>query len=200
MHMKLILIGLSLAIAIPAFPQAKPAAELQNPQLLVGAGFTDFANGMTNDRNESYAVWADWKPNIGPSVLKNLGVEAEFRTYKYDQVGSHQLNQTTYGGGPIYTLQRWSNIHPYGKFLINYAQMDYVNVWVRPVTYPQPSWVTYSPGGGVEYRVWGNLWVREDYEYQFWRINIKPGDNHYLNPNGFTIGASYDFGRHRFGR
>jgi opacity protein-like surface antigen len=192
MRMKLMFIGLLLAIAIPAFPQAKPAAEMRNPQLLVGAGFTDFANGMNNDRTFSSAEWIDWKPNIGPSLVKSLGIEAEYRRYNYQEFGSHQLTQSTFGGGPIYTIQRWPNIRPYGKFLVNYAQMNY---WT-PSKIAESSWITWAPGGGVEYRAWGNLWVREDYEYQFWKINIKKGDDHYLNPNGFTIGIAYDLGRH----
>jgi len=187
--------GLFLATAIPASPQAKPAAELKHPQILVGAGFTDFENGMNYDRNESSAEWVDWKPNLGLSVLKGLGIEGEFRQYNYEQIGSKVLHQTTYGGGPIYTLLRFPNVRPYVKFLINDAVMDYDNVWVKPVVITQSSWMTWSPGAGVEYRAWGNLWVREDYEYQFWRINIKPGDTNFLNPNGFTIGVAYDLGR-----
>jgi opacity protein-like surface antigen len=200
MRMKLFFIGLSLAIAIPAFPQAKPAAELRNPQLLIGAGFTDFANGMNLNRTASSAEWIDWKPSLGPTLLKSLGIEAEYRGYNYQQFAGQQLSQSTFGGGPIYTVQHWPNIRPYGKFLINYSQMNYENIWVHPVAVTQSSWITWAPGGGVEYRAWNNLWVREDYEYQFWRINIEPKDNHFLNPNGFTIGIAYDLGRHHNGR
>jgi opacity protein-like surface antigen len=196
MRLKLIVMGLFLATAIPLHPQAIPSAEMKRPQFLVGAGFTDFVNGMAGGRNESSAEWVDWKPNFGPSVLKGLGIEAEFRDYKYYQIGSKQLYQTTYGGGPIYTLLHFPNIHPYGKFLINYSNMDFDNVYVHPVKIANSSWITWAPGGGVEYRAWGNLWVREDYEYQFWRINVKPGDDHFLNPNGFTIGVSYDLTRY----
>jgi hypothetical protein len=36
--------------------------------------------------------------------------------------------------------------------------------------------------------------VRGDYEYQYWRHIFGPHD---LNPNGVTIGVSYDFGSFR---
>ena len=51
-----------------------------------------------------------------------------------------------------------------------------------------------APGGGVDYRVGGGVSLRADYEYQFWRHIFGPRD---LNPNGITIGATYDFGVHR---
>ena len=91
MRMRLILIGLSLAIAVPAFPQAKPAAEFRNSQFLVGGGFTDFSNGMNLGRNMSYAVWADWKPNFAPVVLKDMGIEAEYRSYNFGHFGTNML-------------------------------------------------------------------------------------------------------------
>ncbi|HEY1256498.1 MAG TPA: outer membrane beta-barrel protein [Terracidiphilus sp.] len=195
MRLKIIFMGLLLALAAPAFPQAKPAAELRSPQLLIGAGFTDFSSDWATTRDISSAEWIDWKPNLGPSALKGLGIEAEYREYQYAQIGSQSLTQSTVGGGPIYTVQHWPDIHPYAKFLINNGQMIHTDNSTIPTTYPTTSWLTWAPGGGIEYRAWGNLWVREDYEYQYWRTNLKPGDNHFLNPNGFTIGISYDLGR-----
>jgi opacity protein-like surface antigen len=43
-------------------------------------------------------------------------------------------------------------------------------------------------GGGAEYHAWKTVWVRADYEYQWYHQYFGPHD---LNPNGFTIGATY---------
>jgi opacity protein-like surface antigen len=48
----------------------------------------------------------------------------------------------------------------------------------------------YAPGGGVEYRLWRNIWARGDYEYQTWSVFPTPTTN--LHPQGFTAGITYD--------
>lgn len=47
----------------------------------------------------------------------------------------------------------------------------------------------FASGGGLNYRLVHQLWVRADYEYQMWPDLFKKT----LEPQGFTLGASYDF-------
>jgi hypothetical protein len=47
----------------------------------------------------------------------------------------------------------------------------------------------YSIGGGLEYKTWRTLYVRGQYEYQFWK-GFRSGSQA-LNPSGLTIGATY---------
>ncbi|MGA2168594.1 MAG: hypothetical protein ABSG62_10305 [Terracidiphilus sp.] len=44
----------------------------------------------------------------------------------------------------------------------------------------------------MEYGVWSEVWLRADYECQFWPDLFGP---HGLTPSGLMIGAAYDFGR-----
>jgi opacity protein-like surface antigen len=55
-----------------------------------------------------------------------------------------------------------------------------------------------APGGGIDYRAFGNVWLRADYEYQDWP-NIF-GKGYDLDPQGVTVGAMYEFGNHRSSR
>jgi opacity protein-like surface antigen len=58
-------------------------------------------------------------------------------------------------------------------------------------TYSHDTRAVFEPGGGADVRVWKSFSVRGEYEYQFWRHIFGPRD---LTPQGFTIGAVYDFG------
>ena len=123
--------------------------------------------------------------------MKGFGVEAEFRQIQYRQVQDAHYYQTTFGGGPIYSLRRYRNFRPYGKFIVDCGHMNF-KIAKFPPGYTSDIWTVYAPGAGVEYRAWRNVWVRADYEYMFWKTGFY--NNHYLNPNGAIIGVEYDFG------
>jgi opacity protein-like surface antigen len=57
-------------------------------------------------------------------------------------------------------------------------------------TYSHDNRVVYAPGLGLEFRVFQNVWARADYEYQVWPDLFGQTSD----PQGFTFGASYDFG------
>jgi hypothetical protein len=195
MYLKLILAALVLAAGSPVFPQVVPATSTGGGlPLKVGVGFSDFYTDFyTHNRMEAPAAWADWTFYRGPSFLHGFGLEAEFRDLDFGQPArGPNYRQLTAGGGPIYTFWRRHRLHPYGKFLVDYGAMDHIVSPRLPSTYTADKWAIYAPGGGLEYRALRNIWVRADYEYQFW--GVQWFDNHYLTPQGFTFGASYDFG------
>jgi opacity protein-like surface antigen len=117
----------------------------------------------------------------------------EARDLNYDRTGSDpKLRMDTVSGGAIYTWRHYRNVHPYAKFLVGYGSIDFSSS--RP-NYTHDSRTVYAPGGGLDYRVYRNVWVRGNYEYQAWTDFF---NHHALNPQGFTIGAAYDFsGIHR---
>ena len=47
----------------------------------------------------------------------------------------------------------------------------------------------FAPGLGFEYRIFGPIWARADYEYQDWGTLLGKT----FNPQGFTVGVSYAF-------
>jgi hypothetical protein len=58
--------------------------------------------------------------------------------------------------------------------------------------YHKDSRTFYAPAVGIDVRLHKRLWVRGNYEYQFWPDFF---GHHTQNPNGFTIGAFLDFSK-----
>jgi opacity protein-like surface antigen len=191
MRVKCILAGFFLAATIPAFSQARPAAELNHSQIVIGAGFSDYASDFLG-RIDGTTVWIDWDINRGPSLIRGLGIELEGRDLSFGRTANYPaLRQDTAGGGVIYTVRHFNNIHPYGKFLASYGSIDFGHF---TPTYSHDTRTAYTPGVGVEFHAMRNLWIREDYEYQFWNNFFR---HHAMNPNGFTIGVEYVIGDRR---
>lgn len=177
-----------LSASTPLFSQAVPTANEGGLPLVVGAGFSDY-NSDWNGRINGGTLWIDWNFDRGPSLLSGLGIELEGRDLNYGRTGSvPNLRQDSFEGGVIYTWRQYHTLHPYAKFLLGYGHIDFQHL---TPTYSQDSRTMFTPGGGIEYRAWRNVWVRGDYEYQSWTSFF---NYHDLNPEGFTVGVSYDFG------
>lgn len=180
---------LFLTASLPLFSQVAPSATREGLPLVVGAGFSDYYSDW-NGRLDGPTVWADWNFDQLPSFLHGLGIEVEGRDLNYGRTGHvPALRQDTAEGGAIYTWHHYRNIRPYTKFLLGIGSIDFGHI---TPTYSHDTRTVYTPGGGLEYRVWRHVWVRGDYEYQFWTDFFH---HHAMNPNGFTVGASYDFRR-----
>lgn len=194
LRVSLSLATLFFVAAFPAFSQVAPAASGGGLPLVVGAGFSDFYTDW-NRRITGPTLWVNWNFYSGPRLLHGFGIEAEGRDLNYGRTGSDaKLRQDTIAGGPIYTWRHYHNFHPYGKFLMGYGSIDFN---INAPHYSHDSRTVFAPGGGVEYRVSRNVWVRGDYEYQFWTDFF---NHHALNPNGLTVGVSYDFRHAHFRR
>jgi len=191
MRLKLVLAALLIA-APSAFSQVVPAATQGGFPLVVGGGVADYYTDW-NGRIVGPTVWVDWNFYHVPTILHGIGIEVEGRDLNYDRVTStFRMRQDSAGGGLIYTWRHFRNFHPYMKFLLEQGSIDFN---IHDPHYDHDTRAVYAPGGGVEYRLVGNVWARGDYEYQFWP-NLFHG--HALNPRGFTIGAEYDFMRRHF--
>jgi opacity protein-like surface antigen len=188
------LLALLAAAAVPALSQVVAEANEGGIPLSIGVGYSNFASDWSG-RLAGPTLWIDWNPYGGPSFLRGFGIEAEGRDLNYERTGGvGNLRQDTAEGGLLYTWRRHRNFHPYGKFLVGYGSIDFT--LHNDPYYHHDSRTLLAPGGGVEFRAWRNVWVRGDYEYQFWRDFF---NHHALNPQGPTIGISYDIkhiGRH----
>jgi opacity protein-like surface antigen len=123
-------------------------------------------------------------------------VEVEARDVHLNLAGlKTNVRQVTVGGGALYTWRHFHNFSPYAKFEMGLGRDDFPNE-DPPGTKPfKHDVLTYmAPGAGLEYRVYRHIWVRADYEFQRW--GPLPPYNHNPTPNGFTIGAMYDFRHH----
>jgi hypothetical protein len=185
---------LFMTAACSAFSQVAPAATGGGSSLplVVGGGISDFDLDYGHGRRmEGITAWVDWNFNHMPRVLRGIGIEAEGHDINLNRPASlSKMRQDTGLGGAIYHLQRHRNIDPYVKFVAGIGSIDFPPIGKAAEFYTHDTFDVFAPGGGVEYRVWRPVWVRVDYEYQFWHHTFGPHD---LTPQGFTFGASYHF-------
>lgn len=193
MGLRAIFVALTVTAAIPVLAQAPASATEGRFHFKAGAGFSDFNGDFGHGHLMGGALWVDCNPAIFPPALRGLGVEAEGRGVRIGQISPTEhgsFRQGTLGGGPMYTYLHFRNVHPYVKFLFNFAGQDFN---LGNSQFHHETQVAYAPGGGVDYRVFRNLWARADYEYQVWPGAYgRPAWT--LDPQGATLGLSFDFG------
>jgi opacity protein-like surface antigen len=171
--------------------QAAPSANDGTRPLAIGGGISNYDVDWGHGRMLGATVWADYTPSWLPARLRGLGVEAEARDISLHHSSSQpsNLREATLGGGPIYVWRHFRSFHPYFKGIASFGILDFKT---RDPNYNYDSRTVLSAGGGFEYRVYRNLWARADYEYQDWP-QLFGGQT--LDPQGFTVGASYHFSR-----
>ena len=185
------ILALSLSFVRPAFSQVAAAAyQGRSLPITVGAGVSTMnIDWGANNRMIGGTLWIDYFPAQLPPILNGLGIDVEARDVNYDRPAALPSNfrQDTVAGGPIYTWNHFRNFQIYGKGLIGFGSFDF-RVTQNP-NYTHDTRTVYAPGGGLLARAYKNLWFRADYEYQFWPNLLANTDN----PQGFTVGAVYDF-------
>ena len=181
MRSKLVLAALLALVTTPVIAQVAPAAKISGLPLAVGGGLSDFSLDYGPGRRMlGITAWADY------NVFHGLAIEAEGTSIFADKPAVLQrMRQDTIKGGVIYRTHPVFRIRPYAKALIGLASIDFPSD--NPL-YTHDTFTAYAFGGGAEYRVWKTLYARGDYEYQFIENYHGPRA---LNPNGFTIGATY---------
>jgi hypothetical protein len=197
MRLKLVLAAFFALSILPAVAQVAPAARIHGLPLGVGVGFSDYNTDyykpelpFWSGRMTGISAWADY------SIFHGLGVEVEGTSIfgnkpkPFDGFGRTiygNLKEETAQVGIIYKYPRpIFKLRPYVKGLGGIGRVNFPSA--NPF-YTEEDSALYSLGGGIEYKVWRTLFVRGDYEYQTWK-DFRSGTQS-LNPNGFTIGATY---------
>jgi opacity protein-like surface antigen len=178
-----------------AFSQVAPAAhsgQLGPGQstFTIGAGASNFDADWGHNRIWGPAFWGQWHP-FSSGALAGLGVDAEVRDLDFGRGSTLPSNfkQVAFAGGPIYIVRALHNFQPYAKGLIGFGSFDF-KIPGHPY-YTHDTRNVYAPGFGFQYHLFHHTWVRADYEYQAWPDLFK--DSHTADPQGFTLGLSYDF-------
>lgn len=180
-------------VSLSAHAQVNPTATAAHSlPIKVGAALSAFNADYGSGTLLGGTLWIDVAIPYLPDRLRGLSLEAEARDLSLNRSSSQppNLREDVVQGGALYSLRRYENFRPYAKALIGYGNVDYTRATgVRG----HDSRTVTSLGGGAEYRAIQNIWLRVDYEYQFWPDfwkNTNPAGQ--LNPNGFSFGASYD--------
>jgi len=186
-----VLSAIAMASAsISTLSQVAPTARgpVRNLPFRVGAGYSNYGSDF-NGRLGGPAAWLDFDL----PKLSGLQLELETRDLNYNRTGADpNLRQYTFAGGINYAWRYDPAFHPYVKFLAGVANTDFSVLSPNFPNYTHDSRTFYAPGGGLEVRARGRLWIRGDYEYQFWPDFF---NHHTENPQGLTVGLFYDFSK-----
>jgi hypothetical protein len=175
----------SFAAVSPVFSQTPPAAYQAPSPFTIGAGASNFNVDWGRNRMFGYSIWGDWHLGTLPRPFDGLGIEFEARDLAFDRGADlgPSFRQDTLGAGPMYTFRHYRRFRPFGKLLIDYGRLDNDKSQILTTS-------VLAPAIGFEVHAIPHLWVRADYEYQIWS-NLLNGKD--LDPQGFTLGVSYDF-------
>jgi opacity protein-like surface antigen len=190
--------------AHPIFAQVAPAGVVHTLPINVGVGFSNYdtdisyGTGSSPARLSGGTFWLGYDPTFLPGKLGGLGIEAQARDLNFGHSSSQPfLRQDTAAGGVIYHWERHFLFRPYGEFLMGYGNADYRTP--TGIHYHQTRTIT-TVGGGAEFDTFHRLWVRAEYEYQWWPDFFITGDSQagkdsagIMNPQGVTVGVSYHF-------
>ena len=189
---RLVFTALFILAVFPVYSQVGPSANQGILPLTVGVGYSGFNPSYNGGILMGGTLWIDFTPPKLPQILRGIAIEAEGRDISLNRSALQvNLREDVASGGVIYSWRNFRNFSPYGKFLMGFGNIDYMST---PTKRGHDSRTVTTLGGGVEYRAYRNVWVRGDYEYQiwpdFWKNTVPAGS---LTPQGFTVGASYDF-------
>jgi opacity protein-like surface antigen len=186
-----------LSMAVPGWSQVTAPYARKGLPIEVGAGPSAYNPDWGQGIMYGGTVWVDYFPIQMPSYLRGLGLEFEARDISLDRhlqngqarSGQGNTKEDTLGGGVIYSVRRFRNFRPYGKFVASLGSVDFIS---PSPTYSHDTRTVLAGGGGLEYRIYKSIWARGDYEYQNWGQLL--GKN-ILTPEGITAGITYDFSR-----
>ena len=198
----IVLATLAALAPLPAPAQVLPAAQEKALPLTLGGGVSNYDVDWGHGRMWGVTAWADWAILFGPAFLHGLSIETEGRYIDWGESADQpRLKIASAGGGAIYAWRPHSSIHPYGKFLMSLGGLSGFRFPTSPgkLPYTHDTRTDYAAGGGLQMRATRHLWVRADYEYQFWN-KLFAGQKTW-DPQGFTLGAEYNlrdvYRRHR---
>jgi opacity protein-like surface antigen len=176
-------------VTVPAISQVVPAYERKSGwPFSVGAGPVGYDVDIGHGRMYGFASWFDIFPGKLPSFLRGrLGAEGELRDISLNRSSTQpNVRYDTAAMGLVYVWRHFHNIRPYAKCMIGDGSVDFPRL---SPTYAHDTRTFTAPGGGFEFRIKQDLWVRADYEYQTWQALVFGN----LKPQGFTVGVTYDF-------
>lgn len=194
-NLKVILAVVLLSASVPAVAQSAPAAIKGGLTLSAGGGVSGYRTAIDQGKMLGITAWGDCMPEWVPKAIHGIGIEAEMRDITIWRPPSQpNMRELTFGGGVYYTWLHFARIHPFGKVEEQFGIADFTS---NAGNHVQLTRTLMEMGAGVDYRAFGNMWARAEYEYQKWPGFFYAGANKPatpLEPQGITVGLLYHFG------
>jgi hypothetical protein len=195
MYRKLCAIALSVFTSATLLAQIHPSAEGgAGSSARIGVELSTFNPDYGCANSSPFSCWTHQLVGIAPFMdtrpmfFSRVGVEGQARFLSWRGPGS--LSESSYMAGPHAGLFRYRQISLSGKMLAGKARLSVSN------GAGGGSYFAYAPGGVVEYQVKPRLFLRADFEQQFWpnfkgiRTRTMDGTGG-LTPSGLSLGVSY---------
>jgi len=178
------------APTLPALAQAAPAAGTDGGiPLSVGGGFSLWDPNWGSGLMEGGTVWAEWNLQTSYPAVRGFSLAAELRDISIGGSSTQpNLRQDTAAAGLKYAWPHYKKVHPYFKVLGGGFSEDF-NLGPAAPNYRHDTRGMVAVGLGADFHAAGPIWLRADYEYQFWEELL----HGYSQPNGVTIGFMYNF-------
>jgi hypothetical protein len=167
------LLGGASMLHAQASPTASRAVDLK-----IGGGYT-IANADYENREHGGAAYFDL------DVTPHLGVEGEFH-FTTDGT-SADIYEKTYEVGGRY-FRNYRKFAPYAKLMYGRGVFNFP-AYVPGGPHPNLAYNLMAIGAGVDYKALPYLYVRGDFEYQYW-FGFPPSG---LTPSLLTVGLAYHF-------
>jgi len=194
MSLRQVIAAAILLVSIPALAQVEPQATAGRKHPLnwsVGGGMDYFSGDWrAGDINR-------WGPSlwVSTNLWHCLGTNIEGHSMI---IGGNKLASDyklfVGEGGLMCTTGYWGRFQPITKAQIGFASLSQPGNFTSRL---HATYATWSVGGGAEYHTGGHWWTRVEYTYEAlpnFHSSVT-GQNHNLNPRGFTFGETYRFGR-----
>jgi opacity protein-like surface antigen len=187
----------------PIFAQTAPAGFAKTLPLTVGVGFSNYDTGLGNgalakgsDRLGGGTLWLDYQPGYFARHTGGLAIAVQGRDLHMSEPKDQPfLREDVGSGGLMYRWNRFYMFRPYAEGLMGFGNADFLTQF--GFHYHQTRTVT-TAGGGAEFDAFHRLWVRADYQYEWWPNFFRSGPAgkqvlSSLHPNGVSVGVTYHF-------
>jgi hypothetical protein len=181
MQLKSIFAALVFSSSLGASAQVAPAAYVAGRPIGIGVGLSSYSLDYGPGRRMEGPVI---RGSVG--VWRGFGVDVSARSlFMFTPAALTRMQQSTFLAGAYYEGPERFHVRPFARVAGGVGVIEFPS---RNPAYTRDSYTVYAPSGGVEVPVGQGLFVRGEYEYQFWKQYQGP---RYLNPEGFTIGVTY---------